>query len=332
VSLSFIQQFKASLFNTHPQNFESKALALFRFQAQHNPVYKAYLQHLRINIHQINAIHQIPFLPIEFFKTQQVITGNQAIETIFESSGTTGQIASKHLVADTEFYKTVSRHIFESRYGLLQTYHILALLPSYLERNNSSLVYMINHFIMQSGSTEAGFFLHNHKELIHTLQRLQNKGEKIILLGVTFALLDLAETVEDMDLSGVIIMETGGMKGRREELLREELHDKLTQAFHVEAIHAEYGMTELLSQAYSTGRGIFETPPWMRILIRDINDPFLIDNKLKSGGVNIIDLANVDSCAFIETKDIGTVADDNTFKILGRFDNSDIRGCNLMVV
>jgi phenylacetate-coenzyme A ligase PaaK-like adenylate-forming protein len=331
VSANFLQHFKHTLFSTHSGNFEQKAIELFRYQAEHNPVYRQYLSHLPVSVSQVQSIYQIPFLPIELFKSHQVVTGNPETQVIFESSGTTRQTPSCHYVADTLFYKQVSQSIFEHHYKPLTACHLLALLPSYLERKNSSLVYMVSHFIQQTQSPYSGFFLHQTQALIDKLAALRNQARQVILLGVTFALLDLAEAYAGTDLSHVILMETGGMKGRREELLREELHEILQQAFNVSCIHAEYGMTELLSQAYSTGGGIFQTPPWMRILIRDVNDPFHIYQQFRSGGINIIDLANTDSCAFIETKDIGILSAEDQFRVLGRFDNSDIRGCNLLV-
>jgi phenylacetate-coenzyme A ligase PaaK-like adenylate-forming protein len=327
----FLQHFKHSLFSITSDNFEQKALELFHYQAEHNLVYRQYLSHLPISVHQIQSTQQIPFLPIELFKSRQVVTGNPETQVIFESSGTTGQTPSRHYVADSLFYKQVSQHIFEHQYKPLKECHLLALLPSYLERKNSSLVYMVSHFIQQTQSPYSGFFLHQTKELIDTLITLRNHTGRVILLGVSFALLDLAEAYAGTDLSHVTLMETGGMKGRREELLREELHEILQKSFNVTSIHAEYGMTELLSQAYSMGEGVFQTPPWMRILIRDVNDPFHIYQQTRSGGINIIDLANADSCAFIETKDIGILSGENAFRVLGRFDNSDIRGCNLLV-
>lgn len=325
------QDFKNQLFTVDAGNFEERALALFRYQAQHNRVYNQYLRYLRVQPNQINEISRIPFLPVEFFKGHRIVTGEPAIERIFESSRTTGQTPSRHYVADAAFYQRVSTVIFGQAYGKLADFHLLALLPSYVERGNSSLVYMVQHFIDQTGSPHSGFFLRNESALIEKLWQLQRQFANVLLIGVTFALLDLAERVPGTDLSGITVMETGGMKGRREELLREEVHERLQQAFNLGAIHAEYGMTELLSQAYSSGNGIFQSPPWMRVLIRDINDPFRMDNALRSGGINLIDLANVDSCAFIETKDLGQVTGERTFRVLGRFDNSDVRGCSLMV-
>ncbi len=330
--LPFLQPFKQEIFNTQTHNFEHKALELFKYQALHNPTYHAYLSHLRVDTDQINEINKIPFLPIEFFKTQQIITAQQLPQVVFESSRTTGQVSSKHYVADTDLYKKVSSHIFESFYGPLADIQLFALLPSYLERTNSSLVYMIDYFL-QKTNNKGGFYLYNQHQLIEHLLNLRHTASRVILIGVTYALLDLAEQFAHTDLSHVLIMETGGMKGKRQELLREELHVALQEAFNVSAIHAEYGMTELLSQAYSLGNGVFKTPPWMQVLIRDINDPFTIyaGTESRSGGINIIDLANTDSCAFIETKDMGLRLEGNHFRVLGRFDNSDIRGCNLML-
>jgi len=331
--MSFSDTFKESLTQLQHDNFAQYATRLFRFQAEHNPVYREYLQHLGVNVAQVSRLRDIPFLPIELFKSHQIVSHNPAgIQKTFESSGTTTQTTSKHHVFDLDFYKKVSQHIFEQKYGSLKDFHILALLPSYLERDTSSLVYMVQHFVAQSDSSEAGFFLKDTEKLKRTLAKLQAKSDrKILLIGVTFALLDLAEEGE-LDLSKVIIMETGGMKGRRREMLREEVHQVLKEQFKVQDIHSEYGMTELLSQAYSSGQEIFDMPSTMRIFLRDVNDPFYINNDLRYGGINIIDLANVDSCAFIATQDLGKVINKTQFKVLGRLDNSDIRGCNLLVV
>ncbi len=327
---TFICSFKDSV-QQNTYSFEEKALALFQFQASHNLVYKKYIQQLGRTPAQITKIEDIPFLPIEFFKNHLITSTTQPVQAVFESSGTTGQIRSRHYVYDTAFYQNVASAIFEHHYGPLTNYHILALLPSYVERTGSSLVYMVEDFIRKSGSAQAGFFLHNHAQLLSMVEQLQGGKRKILLIGVTFALLDLAEQHGNRDWSEVIVMETGGMKGRRQELLREEVHEQLQTAFHLPAVHSEYGMTELLSQAYSTGNGLFQPSPTLRVYTRDPYDPFCINNTLRSGGLNVIDLANVDSCAFIETKDIGSVYADGTFQVLGRFDNSDIRGCNLLV-
>lgn len=330
--------------------FEQLALEIFRFQATENPVYRQYLQHLRVNPSNIHRIGQIPCLPVSFFKTQRVLTGSVTPQLTFESSGTTGQTTSRHYVADLPFYEAHSQQIFEQMYGSLLDYQVLALLPSYLERNNSSLVYMVQRFIYHSYSPSSGFYLNNTKELLKKLEDLVQGSRKILLLGVTFALLDLAEsgsafTFIRENADKFIIMETGGMKGRRKELLREEVHQILTKNFGVEKIHSEYGMTELMSQGYSKGDGIFTLPPSMKVLLREVNDPFTYlpsfsigekkdkNQRMKTGGINVIDLANIDSCSFIETQDLGSFTPDyNGFKILGRFDNSDVRGCNLMVL
>lgn len=330
--------------------FEQLALEIFRYQASKNAIYRQYLRYLGINPSKIHRVGQIPCLPISFFKTQRVITGNVTPHLVFESSGTTGQTPSRHYVADLPFYEAHSQQIFEQMYGSLTEYHILALLPSYLERNNSSLVYMVQRFIYHSYSPSSGFYLNNTQELLKRLEELTKDSRKILLLGVTFALLDLAENGSAFDFirenkDKFIIMETGGMKGKRKELLREEVHQILTENFGIEKIHSEYGMTELLSQGYSKGEGIFELPPSMKVLLREVNDPFTylpsfaIGNKsnqsqrMKTGGINVIDLANIDSCCFIETQDLGSFTPDYSgFKVLGRFDNSDVRGCNLMVL
>jgi hypothetical protein len=328
--MDFFNSFKNKLFLIKPQNFNQFALKLFKYQADHNPVYRDYIRFLGIESKNINNISNIPFLPIEFFKTHAIKTSGWHEKKIFRSSGTTGQELSLHYIEDLNFYLKVSQTIFEKFYGPLKQYHVFGLLPSYLERDDSSLIYMTDHFIKTSGTELSGFYLYDYDALVNNLKKVHNKN--ILLMGVTFALLDMAET-HPVQLPNLIVMETGGMKGRRKELVREEVHSKLKVAFHCENIHSEYGMTELMSQAYSFGDGKFFTPPWMKVLIREINDPFKIDNRLSQGGINIIDLANVHSCAFIETKDLGRVNEDqNYFEPLGRFDNSDSRGCNLMVV
>lgn len=327
-----------------PGAFEALALDVFRYQAAENGVYRQYLHHLGARPDSVRRLEDVPFLPLEFFKTQPVLTGPVSPEITFESSGTTGQVTSRHAVADADFYRAVSQRIFERTYGPLRDWVVLALLPSYLERGNSSLVYMVRHFIDQTHHPASGFFLRNTDELRRQLQSfsLQPGGAphaacRILLIGVTFALLDLADSGEDWSFLGkipnLVVMETGGMKGRRREMLREEVHDVLTRAFGVEQIHSEYGMTELLSQAYSPGGGVFRLPPTMRVLLRDVNDPFsyLRPGGRSNGGINVVDLANVDSCAFLETKDLGSYAGPDQFRVLGRFDNSDVRGCNLMV-
>lgn len=331
--MKFSESFKNNLLQLQDADFEQYATELFRYQAAHNPVYKEYLSYLSVTPAQVKCLADIPFMPVELFKSHQIISGESpVIQKTFESSATTMQTTSKHHVLDLEFYQKISQQIFEQKYGTLDNFHVLALLPSYLERNTSSLVYMVQHFIEQSGSEASGFFLHNTQELVDKLTELQaNSQRKILLVGVTFALLDLAEA-HQLDLSQVIIMETGGMKGRRKEMLRSEVHQVLKQSFGVAEVHSEYGMTELLSQAYSSGQEVFEMPATMRILLRDVNDPLYLSNDLRYGAINIVDLANVDSCAFIATQDLGKVTGERTFQVLGRLDNSDIRGCNLLVV
>jgi hypothetical protein len=318
--------------------FEEAALAIFHFQAEHNDVYKNYLALLKKKPQRIKSVSQIPFLPIEFFKTREVVTrlrqsqspGAEPVEAqTFTSSGTTGSEVSKHIVADISIYEKSFRETFELFYGDIRTYCILALLPSYLERKDSSLVYMADDLIKQSKHSDSGFYLHNVFELASTLKKLQGANQKTLLIGVTYALLDFVEQFK-FNFSQLIVMETGGMKGRRKEIVREELHTILCDGFGVEKVHSEYGMTELLSQAYSKGDGVFKTPPWMRILIRDINDPFQISD-FQRGGINVIDLANIYSCSFIATQDLGKLHVDGSFEVLGRFDDRDIRGCNLMV-
>lgn len=333
----FIKKFKNDLFKIDQTNFEVYALRLFNFQAVYNPIYSAYLAALSIDRNEVKKLSEIPFLPIEFFKTHKVTSSEAATELIFESSGTTGSQNSQHHLLDANFYKSVAKHTFEKFYGRLGDYQFLALLPSYLERNNSSLVYMVADFIAQSqkGSQTdtanfSGFYLSHTQDLIQNLQHLRAAGQKVVLIGVTFALLDFAED-NPMDLSDVIIMETGGMKGRRREMIRDEVHELLKKAFKVQQIHSEYGMTELLSQGYAKQDGIFECAAWTKVLLRDTNDPFEVGTHLKSGGINVIDLANVDSCAFIETKDLGMLIDNERFKVLGRYDNAEVRGCNLMI-
>ncbi|MFP4088916.1 MAG: acyl transferase [Cyclobacteriaceae bacterium] len=326
--------FKDKLFGVHAQNFEAQALSLFRWQAQHNPVYSKYLHFLGVQPSQVSKLEEIPYLPISFFKNHKVLSreiSTKEPSDYFESSGTTGQQTSRHYVEDMAFYLQVCRRGFESVYGSLHEYHVFALLPSYLERQHASLVAMAEHFIKISASSLSGFYLKNYEDLLEQIGLAKQSGRKVLLLGVTFALLELAERGET-NLEGVVVMETGGMKGRRKEMIRAELHELLCRGLNVQQIHSEYGMTELMSQAYSEGEGKFYPPPWMRIILRDINDPFHFDNNLRYGGINVIDLANVHSCAFIETQDLGKYHQQNgSFEVLGRFDNTDTRGCNLMV-
>lgn len=312
------------------KNFLARALEVFQYQANNNPVYKEYLQRLACDFKAVDSLEKIPFLPISFFKTHKIITEEQATQITFLSSGTTGIERSKHFVADIALYETAFRKGFQHFFGNIQDYTILSLLPSYLEQKNSSLVYMINDLINQSKNKDSGFFLHNHNELINKLIALDSKEKKVLLIGVSYALLDLIEK-QKFSLNNTFIMETGGMKGRRKELIKSELHELLKKGFGVSTIYSEYGMTELLSQAYSLGKGLYQTPPWMKIFIREVEDPFTILPKGKSGGINIVDLANINSCSFIATQDLGKIHSNEQFEILGRFDHSDIRGCNLMI-
>lgn len=304
-------------------------MKIFHYQASQCPVYSEFISGLGINPSSVQKISEIPFLPIQFFKSHSVISGNKKPEITFSSSAT-GGVQSKHHVTDLSIYEHSFREGFEKFYGDIDQYAILALLPSYLERGGSSLIYMVDDLIRESKNSESGYFLNNHADLYRTLQKLKEKNTAAILIGVTYALLDFAEQYK-IDFPELIIMETGGMKGKRKELIREELHGILCEGFGVTSIHSEYGMTELLSQAYSQGNGIFKCPPWMRISIRDINDPFDLLDAGKTGGINVIDLANLNSCVFIATQDLGRLYADGNFEVLGRFDNSDIRGCNLMV-
>jgi phenylacetate-coenzyme A ligase PaaK-like adenylate-forming protein len=328
--LGYIQDFTSSLHRINEANFEDIALQLFRYQATNNRIYKHYVDSLGLDIVKIASINQIPFLPIEFFKTQDIVSGNWLPEVEFTSSGTSGLANSRHKVSDLSFYLTNAESIFNRFFGPLNNYHFLALLPSYLERNGSSLIAMMNHFIKKSESTLSGFYLGNEEELATKFNELVSSTKKVIIWGVSFALLDLAERFQ-LDLSNCLIVETGGMKGRRKEMIREELHHFLTNRFNVRAIASEYGMTELLSQAYSLGEGKFVGPPWVKILIREVNDPFVSAHFDKVGGINVIDLANAHSCAFIETQDLGKMSQSGYFEVVGRIDNSDLRGCNLMV-
>ena len=323
----------SKIFSVTEDNFTAIALEIFRYQYIHNPVYHQYCNTLHVDIDKINAIRVIPFLPISFFKTHTIATTDFIPEAIFESSGTTGTINSKHLVKELNLYRESFTKGFEFFYGKAKDWCILALLPSYLERDNSSLVMMADELIKQTEHPLSGFYLNDQQELFNTLQQLEQQGQKTILLGVTFALLYFAEQFP-MPFWHTIIMETGGMKGRRKEITRQEVHEILCTGFQLPAIQSEYGMTELLSQAYSKANGLFTCPPWMKILIRDEDDPLTIhattrDNPI-TGAINIIDLANIYSCSFIATDDAGKLYPNKSFEVLGRLDNSDIRGCSLM--
>lgn len=304
---------------------------MFRYQYENNKVYKEFCDFLKTDVQKVKSLQQIPFLPIQFFKSHEVVSNTNEIEETFTSSGTTGMITSKHLVTDVSLYEQSYRQAFSQFYGNIEDYAVLALLPSYLERSGSSLIHMVKDLIELSNNEHSGFYLHNYNELITKLIELDNSGQNVILIGVTYALLDLIEK-QNFQLKNTIIMETGGMKGRRKEMIREELHQTLCNGFGVQNIHSEYGMTELLSQAYSLGNGIFECPSWMHILIRDTEDALSYVDYGKTGGVNVIDLANINSCSFIATQDLGKKQPNNSFEVLGRFDHADIRGCNLMVI
>lgn len=321
-----------AIFNIKTEaDFNTQALKVFQFQFKHNRVYRSFCDLLYKHPGDISNYRDIPFLPIEFFKSREILSSDDKIQQIFSSSGTTGSITSKHYVTDLSVYESSFRAGFKLAYGNIKDYVVLALLPSYLERDGSSLIYMVNDMITESNQPESGFYLNNLSELTHKLTQLDKAGKRILLIGVSFALLDLVEQ-HKFQLNNTIVMETGGMKGRRKELIREELHSILKKGFGVKQIHSEYGMTELLSQGYSKGDGIFDCPPWMKILTRDPEDALTIQNTGKTGGINVIDLANINSCAFIATQDLGRVKQDQTFEIIGRFDNSDIRGCNLMAL
>ncbi|HET8803497.1 MAG TPA: acyl transferase [Aequorivita sp.] len=312
------------------EDFERLAIEIFRFQLENVAVYRNFCNLLGKNLASVKNVEDIPFLPIQFFKNHKVITQHLTEQAIFTSSGTTGNITSKHYVADVNLYEKSFLKAFTRQYGNPSEFAILALLPSYLERGGSSLIYMVEHLIEKSNNSNSGFYLYEMDALIAKLELLEESGQKTILIGVSYALLDLIEK-RKFRLKNTIVMETGGMKGRRKEMIKEELHEILKKGFGVSKIHSEYGMTELLSQAYSFGDGIFSCPPWMKILTRDTEDALSFTFG-KTGGINVIDLANLNSCAFIATQDLGKTFADGSFEIVGRFDSSDIRGCNLMVL
>ncbi|OQD44518.1 acyl transferase [Croceivirga radicis] len=313
------------------KQFVDHALSTFNYQYQHIPVYREFCEFLKIKPQAVQSLKDIPFLPIQFFKSHKIKSPNRSADIVFTSSGTTGNQTSKHFVTDLSLYENSFRKGFEHFYGAVSDYCILALLPAYLEREGSSLIYMVEDMIKASGHSSSGFYLNNLEELVQTLTHLEATKTKTLLIGVSFALLDLAENF-NLNLKHTVVMETGGMKGRRKEMIRQELHQILKTGLGTQLIHSEYGMTELLSQGYSKGNGLFHCPPWMRIMARDTEDPFSYKSTGKTGGLNVIDLANLYSCAFIATQDLGKVYGDNSFEVLGRFDHSDIRGCNLMVL
>tara|TARA_B110000967_G_scaffold137181_1_gene140119 strand:+ start:6770 stop:7744 length:975 start_codon:yes stop_codon:yes gene_type:complete len=323
---------KKNMFNIQSQeDFAKVTIEVFKHQFKNNSVYRSFCDLLYMHPSDVSKIEEIPFLPIQFFKSRKVLSSLEEVQETFTSSGTTGSITSKHFVTDIKFYKESYLKGFAHFYGNIEDYVVLALLPNYLERESSSLVFMVDDFIIKSKNIESGFYLNNIDELAKKLTNLDEIGQKVLLVGVSFALLDLIEK-HQFKLKNTIIMETGGMKGRRKELIRNELHQLLQSGFGVDEIHSEYGMTELLSQGYSKGSGVFETPPWMKVLTRDTEDALTILPLGKAGGINVIDLANYNSCSFIATQDLGKVHKNETFEILGRFDTSDIRGCNLMVL
>ena len=319
------------IFSIHSRGeFDDLAIAVFHLQYEYNSLYRSFVDGLGVNIQAIDNPAKIPFLPVSFFKSHRVYGADQPEEVIFESSATTGSIPSRHFVADLALYRESFRKGFSLVYGKAEDYVIIGLLPSYLERKNSSLVFMVDDLVNQSSHAASGFYLYDHKALAHQLEETRQKGLKVILLGVGYALLDFTES-HPIKIPGAIIVETGGMKGRRQELIRDELHGRLCQGFGVDAIHSEYGMTELLSQAWSLADGLFSCPPWMKVMIRDGNDPLSLLIPGLTGGINIIDLANLYSCSFIATDDLGRLHPDGTFEVLGRFDAADVRGCSLMV-
>ena len=321
--------FLSQIFESNIIHFDELAIQLFKHQYSHNIVYQNYCNYLQVTPNTIKVANDIPFLPVQFFKTHEVKTGAFNAEVIFTSSTTTGTTPSKHFVKQHAIYEQSFLKAFHLFYGSPKQYAILALLPSYLERDGSSLIVMADKLIKESNKVESGFYLHNLEELEQAIISLKQQQTPILLLGVTFALLDFAEQFP-LDLSDCIIMETGGMKGRRKEMIRSEVHEILTQNLKTAKIHSEYGMTELLSQAYSKGDGIYSCPPWMKIVLTNPNDPLETLTLNKTGLINIIDFANIHSCAFIQTSDIGKTNEDGTFEVLGRMDQSDVRGCSLM--
>ena len=320
------------IFSVTPAGFEPMALEIFRFQYEQNPVYHSYVNALSVDPSIVDKLEKIPFLPISFFKTHEIKTGSFEADAVFVSSGTTQAGNSLHFVKDLSVYSTGFTKCFENFYGTVKDWCIIGLLPSYLERSNSSLIYMVSHLVKNGHHPESGFYLDEYDKLFTTLQKLEESGQKTLLIGVTFALLDFADKYS-LSLKNTFVMETGGMKGKKEEMTREQVHTILRKAFSLEKIHSEYGMTELLSQAYSEGDGVFQTPSWMKILIRDEDDPLQVGKEANNGGaLNIIDLANVYSCSFIATEDVGRLYPDGSFEVLGRIDGSDLRGCGLLVI
>jgi hypothetical protein len=327
-------QWNDKILSVQTADFEELALEIFRYQYANNTIYQQYTDALGIRPGEVKSLLQLPFLPIRFFKSHRVQTGSFEPQQVFESSGTTGSTGSLHFVKDADWYRRGFTTAFQQFYGDPADWCIIGLLPSYLERKNSSLVYMVDELVRQSGHSDSGFYLNEFDRLAMVLKQLEQQGQKTLLIGVTFGLLDFGET-HSLPLRHTLIMETGGMKGRREELVRPQVHAILKESFGVNAVHSEYGMTELLSQAYSKGEGIFQSPGWMRVLLRDEEDPLTLTearDKVVNGAINVIDLANIHSCCFIATDDAGRLYPDGSFEVLGRLDGSDLRGCSLLTV
>ena len=317
------------IFNVDDKNFEQIAFEVFQFQYINNNIYKSYCDLLKKTPSNIRDISSIPFLPISFFKSHSVMC-TKKYDKVFHSSGTTNENLSKHYVSDIQIYEQSFLKNFIDNYGDPKDYVILGLLPNYMQNENSSLIYMVNNLIELSESNDSGFFLKEYDFIVEKMKSLTKENKKIILIGVSYALLDLTES-KNLNFENTIIIETGGMKGRRREMIKKELHETLKERTGLKKIHSEYGMTELLSQAYSKSDGIFSCPNWMKVFIRDINDPDFLYSNNKSGGINIIDLANINSCSFIATEDMGSLHKNGSFEIMGRIDHSDTRGCNLLV-
>lgn len=325
-----VEEWNHKIFGVEKAGFEALALEIYAFQFRNNAIYRAYSEALGLNDTNVKKLADIPFLPIRFFKTHTVTTTDFPPQAVFESSGTTGTINSRHLVKQLSLYEESFTRAFESFYGPVNNWCIIGLLPSYLERTGSSLVYMVDQLIQKSGHPQSGFYLNEHDQLAAVITELEKHQQPTLIIGATFGLLDFAAEYQ-LPLKHTWLMETGGMKGRRKELIRQEVHELLQQSFGMNPIHSEYGMTELLSQAYSKGQGIFECSDWMRVLVREEEDPLQIKMS-GSGLINVIDLANIYSCAFIATDDAGQLYPDGKFEVLGRMDNSDIRGCSLLVM
>ncbi len=328
--MNSFSSFASKLHQVNEESFTDIALNLFRYQAEANQIYKSFLNHLNVDVGAVTTLTGIPFLPISFFKRHAIQSESWNPEVIYTSSGTTGSVTSRHMVRSVDLYHNHAVRCFEGMYGSLRNFHILALLPSYLERSGSSLISMVSHFIEKSGSADAGFYLNDIAALRTKIEHLRNSGRQILLWGVTFALLDLADQ-HPSDLSDVMIMETGGMKGRGKEITRAEFYGVLREKLNCRRIYSEYGMTELMSQAYTAGEPVFRPPASMKVIGRDMSDPMHKGLVGETAGLNIIDLANIHSVAFLETEDLGRVYEDGTFEILGRMDNSDVRGCNLLL-